>query len=308
MTYADVVNQMQAIQAVLLQAGVLQAPARASSTSGQAFASALDSATAAAPAAGATTAAAPASTTTAAGGVPAPATVTASTDGTVVAANGATGDDVVQAALGYVGTPYVLGGESTSGIDCSGLVQAAFAGLGVSVPRLVHEQATVGQPVASLQDAKPGDLIVLNGGNHIAIYLGNDTVIHAPYPGRTVSVQKAWFTDKDITTIRRIVPAPTTGASAAGSTDSTSSTGLSLATVARATALLGMLGANAAGSSSAGSGSPSSLADLLSSFGVTGGGTAGASVLDGLGTGGSSSLSSATQQILAAQSAMYGAS
>ena len=75
------------------------------------------------------------------------------------------------------------------------------------MPRLVHEQQTVGQKVDSLKDAKPGDLIVLNGGDHIAIYMGNDTVIHAPYPGRTVSVQKAWFDDADITTIRRIVPA-----------------------------------------------------------------------------------------------------
>ena len=80
----------------------------------------------------------------------------------------------------------------------------------------MHEQQTVGQKVDSLKDAKPGDLIVLNGGDHIAIYAGNDTVIHAPYEGRTVSVQKAWFTDKDIVTIRRIVPA--TGDAADAST------------------------------------------------------------------------------------------
>jgi peptidoglycan DL-endopeptidase CwlO len=176
MTYTDVVHQMQAIQAQLVQLGLVRPPAT-SGTSATAFASALDGATAA----------------------PAVAASAAPTDGSLVAANGVTGDDVVQAALAYKGVPYVLGGESKSGIDCSGLVQAAFGNLGVAVPRTVHEQKVVGERVDSLKDAKPGDLIVLHGGDHIAIYMGNDTVIHAPYPGRTVSVQKAWFDDDDIT-------------------------------------------------------------------------------------------------------------
>jgi hypothetical protein len=224
----------------------------------------------------------------------------------------------VDAALDYQGTPYVLGGESKSGIDCSGLVQAAFSKLGISVPRLVHQQETVGQKVDSLKDAKPGDLIVLNGGDHIAIYMGNDTVIHAPYAGRTVSVQKAWFTDKDITSIRRIVPATddtattaATTAAATAATDTsgaTTSSGLSADTIMRATAMLTTYGSdvglyNASGSSSSSSSDSSSggtsLSSLLASFGLTGTSSTASST---------SSSSTAAQQIIAARQALLGAS
>jgi cell wall-associated NlpC family hydrolase len=204
---------------------------------------------------------------------------TASTDGAVISSGGITGDDVVQDALKYKGVPYVFGGESSSGMDCSGLVQKTFSDLGISVPRLVHEQQTVGQKVDSLKDAKPGDLIVLNGGDHIAIYMGNDTVIHAPYEGRTVSVQKAWFTDKDIVTIRRIVPAT-------GDATAATSGGTSAATTANVAALSAMLGG----------GSSSSL------VGSTGG-TSLSSLLSTLGAGGSTGTA---QQLLAARAAISG--
>ena len=297
MSYADVVNDMQAIQARLTQLGLLGTAATTGAASASAsanaagFASALDSASSASRV----------STSS-----------TASTDGTLVSPNGVTGDDVVQAALAYKGVPYVLGGESKSGIDCSGLVQAAFGHLGVDVPRLVHQQQTVGQKVDSLKDAQPGDLIVLNGGDHIAIYMGNDTVIHAPYPGRTVSVQKAWFDDKDITTIRRIVPATgdataaTPTASSTPATAGASSSGLSQAAAMKATAMLTTYGADvglydpsSSGADSSGSGSTgASLSSMLASFGLTG--TAG--------TSGASSSSTSAQQIIAQRAALLGAS
>src|SRR3954464_8616624 len=188
---------VSSIQQIQSQLAALSAPARTTdATSASAFADALDGASATHE-----------------------VSSTASTDGATIDSKGVTGDNVVQAALKYKGVPYVFGGESSSGMDCSVLVQKTFADLGVSVPRLVHEQQTVGQKVDSLKDAKPGDLIVLNGGDHIAIYAGSNTVIHAPYEGRTVSVQKAWFTDKDIVTIRRVVPsaAPASASPAAPS-------------------------------------------------------------------------------------------
>jgi cell wall-associated NlpC family hydrolase len=122
-------------------------------------------------------------------------------------ASGPTGADVVADARKYMGVPYVFGGTTSTGMDCSGLVQTVFKDLGVTdVARGVHGQMVQGQPVASLADAQPGDLIVFKGGGHIAIYAGDGKVIHAPYPGRTVSEQKLWTDDSGIETIRRMVP------------------------------------------------------------------------------------------------------
>ncbi len=246
MTFTEMVSAIQQIQSQL----AALTPATGSTDSGAAFADALSGA-------GAT-----AGTTE--------ASATASTDGSLIDAKGVTGGDVVKDAEKYLGVPYVFGGESSSGMDCSGLVQKTFSDLGISVPRLVHEQQTVGQSVDSLKDAKPGDLIVLNGGDHIAIYAGNGMVVHAPYEGRTVSLQKAWFTDKDIVTIRRVVPAT---APASGAT----------ADVAALSAMFGGSSSSSDPSSSGGT----SLSSLLSTFGA----------------GGSSSTA---QQLLAARAAIAG--
>jgi hypothetical protein len=107
-------------------------------------------------------------------------------------------------------------------MDCSGLVQKVYKDEGVTLPRLVHEQKLDGTAVPSLAQAQPGDLIVFKGGGHIAIYAGNDTVIHAPYPGRTVSEQKLWVGDSGIETIRRIVPTTSAAPSSTAASASTS--------------------------------------------------------------------------------------
>jgi cell wall-associated NlpC family hydrolase len=173
-------------------------------------------------------AALPSSTTTAVSTASASSSAVSSS-GSLVSNGSVTGADVVADAEKYLGVPYVLGGESTSGIDCSGLVQKTFADLGVSVTRLVHTQKLEGQEVDGLANAKPGDLIVFKGGGHIGIYAGNDMVIHAPYPGRTVSLQKLWVGDSGIETIRRIVPS-TDSSSDSDSTTVPASTGSTAST------------------------------------------------------------------------------
>jgi cell wall-associated NlpC family hydrolase len=126
-----------------------------------------------------------------------------------------TGTDVVASAEKYLGVPYVFGGEDATGMDCSGLVQRVYADLGIEVPRLVSGQMNIGTEVPSLAQAKPGDLIVTGGGEHILIYAGNNRVIHAPYEGRTVSLVDAYMTDADIDTIRRVIPEPSAATASA---------------------------------------------------------------------------------------------
>lgn len=190
-----------------LRGGTATAAPSASATSSaagsSAFADALataDGATGAASAAGATAAATPAATR-------APATSVDAGAGTLATGSGATGADVVADAKKYLGVPYVFGGETTAGMDCSGLVQTVFKDLGVTMPRVVPDQAKMGVEVGSLKDAQPGDLIIPKGEGHVVIYVGDGKVLHAPRPGKDVRIVDNWYSQGDIATIRRIVPA-----------------------------------------------------------------------------------------------------
>ncbi|HEU5474215.1 MAG TPA: transglycosylase SLT domain-containing protein [Actinophytocola sp.] len=123
----------------------------------------------------------------------------------VVAQNGVAGSDVVSGAQKYIGVPYVWGGtDPKTGLDCSGLVQRVYGDLGIDLPRVSRDQAKVGQPVASLDQAQPGDLLAFGSPvRHIGIYVGDGKMIHAPEPGASVRVQNVYETP---TAIRRVVP------------------------------------------------------------------------------------------------------
>lgn len=185
--------------------------AAATPSSTEAFAAALGLATGAT-AAPTVTGAAPTVPTTSA---PTTAAPTTAAPAPVTAAGGATGDALVAAASAYLGQPYVWGGESLAegGFDCSGLVQRSLADIGVTgVPRTAREQMTTGTEVPSLDDARPGDLVVLGGGSHIGIYVGEGKMIDAPRPGKTVTVRDVYA---EPTTIRRVLPDAAATAAAA---------------------------------------------------------------------------------------------
>lgn len=122
-------------------------------------------------------------------------------------AGSVTGNQVVADAEKYVGVPYVWGGtDPATGMDCSGFVQRVYKDMGITLPRLVRDQMKYGTPVASLADAKPGDLLISFGGDHVAIYVGNGKAIDAPVPGKTIQVRDAWEKYSNLYAIRRIVP------------------------------------------------------------------------------------------------------
>lgn len=95
------------------------------------------------------------------------------------------GERAVRTAEQYLGTPYVWGGESPSGFDCSGLVQYVYARLGVHLPRTSEDQYGAGRHVAR-GDLEPGDLVFFDDLGHVGIYVGGGRFIHSPHTGTRV--------------------------------------------------------------------------------------------------------------------------
>ena len=94
---------------------------------------------------------------------------------------------VVGIAMQYLGTPYVWGGSSPGGFDCSGLVAYAYAQVGVSLPHNAAAQYSYGTPV-SYSDLQAGDLVFFSGLGHMGIYIGGGQFIHAPHTGDVVKI------------------------------------------------------------------------------------------------------------------------
>lgn len=97
---------------------------------------------------------------------------------------------VTSYACKFIGNKYVWGGTSlTNGCDCSGFTQQIYKHFGVNIPRTSSAQSQSGKKISPLSDAEPGDLLFYGEGgkvNHVALYLGNNTIVHAsnskPYP------------------------------------------------------------------------------------------------------------------------------
>jgi peptidoglycan DL-endopeptidase CwlO len=126
------------------------------------------------------------------------------------------GNTIVETARRYLGVRYLLGGTTPRAFDCSGFIRYVFALHGLSLPRTAHEQAALG--VAPDQGKlEPGDLLFFYGGRgaqHIAMYIGGDSIIHASSSGHRVMLarlsgtgtHRTWFGQRLIA-VRRVLPA-----------------------------------------------------------------------------------------------------
>ena len=110
---------------------------------------------------------------------------------TATVPSSAIGEKLVAGAKQYLGVPYVYGGASPSGFDCSGLVYYLLKGMGYSPYRSARDQYKMGTYVAKA-DLQPGDLVFFqntagSGISHVGIYVGNGKFIHSPHTGSVVS-------------------------------------------------------------------------------------------------------------------------
>jgi cell wall-associated NlpC family hydrolase len=101
---------------------------------------------------------------------------------------------VVGIAMQYLGIPYVYGGSSPSGFDCSGFVMYVYGQMGVSLPHYAAAQYGMGVPVGR-DELQPGDLVFFDGLGHVGIFIGGNEFIHSPHTGDVVKISSmtGWY-------------------------------------------------------------------------------------------------------------------
>ncbi|MCI5970460.1 MAG: C40 family peptidase [Oscillospiraceae bacterium] len=115
-----------------------------------------------------------------------------SRDGNDAEKRGTIGEEVVEFAKQYIGTPYVYGGSSPSGFDCSGFVYYVYKNFGVTLNRVAADQSKNGY-VVDRSELMPGDILLfsrtLDGYiTHVGIYVGDNQFIHSPQTGKSVEI------------------------------------------------------------------------------------------------------------------------
>jgi cell wall-associated NlpC family hydrolase len=115
-------------------------------------------------------------------------------------------------ALNDLGIPYVFGGESIKGMDCSGFVQFIYKQIGISLPRVSRNQAKEGTQIDKKNDKlwRKGDLITFDYSDngvvdHIGIYMGNGYMIHTNTPSTDINVKAVSDKTGDIATVNRVI-------------------------------------------------------------------------------------------------------
>lgn len=112
------------------------------------------------------------------------------------------GKSVVQYAKKFIGNPYRYGGTSlTKGTDCSGFTKSVYKHFGISLPHSSSAQRRVGHKV-SWGNKKPGDIICYSG--HVAIYIGNNKIIHASNPRSGIKISK-YIKYRSVLCVRRVL-------------------------------------------------------------------------------------------------------
>lgn len=130
--------------------------------------------------------------------------------------------ELVVTSMGFLGVPYRMGGNSVeTGFDCSGFVKAMYAQtVGLILPRKAEQQAAATQQI-DRAELQPGDLVFFNTlrrtFSHVGIYIGEGKFIHSPKPGAQVRVENmaVSYWNRRFDGARRVMPAPTSNASAA---------------------------------------------------------------------------------------------